>query len=61
MASRNKLLRTKAASRESKHQSRTLRIGYRIIERMGSSEKKGNVMIQDPRMGTAPQTISQSL
>lgn len=39
---------------ERKHQSRHLGIGPRIIE-------KENVMIQDPRMGTAPQTISQSL
>lgn len=61
MASRNELLRTKAAARESKHEERRLRIGSRIRERIGRSGKKENVMIQDPGIGTAPQTISQSL
>lgn len=54
-------LKTKAAIRESKQERRHLRIGSRIIQRLGSSGKKENVMIQDLRIGTAPQTISQSL
>lgn len=54
-------LKMKAAIRESKQERRHLRIGSRIIQRLGSSGKKENVMIQDPRIGTAPQTISQSL
>lgn len=58
MTRRNELLRTKAATRESKHKKRHLRIGSRIRERIGSSGKKENVMIQDPRIGTAPQMIS---
>lgn len=51
----------KAATRESKRERRHLRIGSRVIQRIGSSGKKENVMIQDPRIGTAPQTIRQSL
>lgn len=54
MASRSKLLRTRAADRESKQERRHLSIGSRIRERIGSSGKKEYVMIQDPRMGTAP-------
>lgn len=54
MASRSKLLRTQAADRESKQERRHLSIGSRSRERIGSSGKKENVMIQDPRMGTAP-------
>ena len=54
-------LKMKAAIRESKQERTHLRIGSRIIQRLGSSGKKENVMIQDPRIGTAPQTISQSL
>lgn len=54
MASRSKLLRTQADDRESKQERRHLSIGSRIRERIGGSGKKENVMIQDPRMGTAP-------
>lgn len=61
VASNTVFLKTKAAIRESKQERRHLRIGSRIIQRLGSSGKKENVMIQDLRIGTAPQTISQSL
>lgn len=61
MASKNAFLSTQAAARESKQESRHLRIGSRIRERIGSSGKKENVTVQDPRISTAPQTVSQSL
>lgn len=60
MASRNKLLRKKATAEESKQERGHLSIKSRIRESIGSPGKKENVMIQNPRMGTAPQTISQS-
>lgn len=61
MASKGELLRTEATDREIMHKRRHLRTGSRITESMGSSGKREYVMIPDPRMGTAPQTISQSL
>lgn len=60
MASRNKLLRKKVTAEESKQERGHLSIKSRIRESIGSPGKKENVMIQNPRMGTAPQTISQS-
>lgn len=53
MASVKEIIRTKAADREQAPEQ-ALEVPTRIIE-------KENVMTQDPRMGTAPQTISQSL
>lgn len=61
MTSRDELLRTEAAAGESEHERRHSRIGSRIRERIGSSGKKENVMIQDPGIGTAPQTTRQAL
>lgn len=58
---RHGFLRIKAAARASRHERSHLRIGFRIRERIGSSVKKENVVMQDPRIGTAPQIISQSL